>query len=105
MSQTAQSLRIECSRVVDRLHSLVSARLCRTDEQGSTPADRAHQVAQRLADLAADAVGRDRRPVPRLADHAVGDQVAVLGADVLAEGDDAAQAAALAELTALRRSL
>ncbi len=105
MNEAAQALRVECSRVVDRLHSLSSARLARPDGHGSTPADRAHQVSQRLADLAADAVGRDRRPVPRLADHGAGDQVAVLGADVLAEGDAAAHAAALAELTALRRSL
>ena len=105
MDDGADALRVECSRVVDRLHSLAPARLARPDEQGSTPADRAHLVAQRLADLAADAAGRDRRPVPRLADHAAGDQVAVLGADVLAEGDAAAHAAALAELTALRRSL
>lgn len=105
MDDAVEAVRVECSRVVDRLHSLVPARLSRPDDQGSSPADRAHGVGQRLADLAADAAGRERRPVPRLADHAAGDQLAVLGADVLAEGDAAAQAAALAELTALRRSL
>ena len=47
-------------------------------------ADAAHALAQRLADLAADAEGRPRLPVPRLGDHAAGDQVAVTGNDLVA---------------------
>ncbi|HEU4489228.1 MAG TPA: hypothetical protein VFR74_00015 [Jiangellales bacterium] len=47
-------------------------------------ADAAHALAQRLADLAADAERRTRLPVPRLGDHAVGDQVAVTGNDLVA---------------------
>ena len=105
MDDAVEALRVECSRVVDRLHSLAPARLARPDGGGSTPADRAQLVGQHLADLAADAAGRDRRQLPRLADRAAADQLAVLVADVLAEGDAAAHAAALAELTALRRSL
>ena len=44
-------------------------------------------------------------PLDGDAHRAAADQLAVLGADVLAEGDPAACAAAHAELAALRRSL
>ncbi len=53
-------------------------------------------LAQRLADLAADAEGEPRRPVPRLEhDTSLPHQVAVLAADVLAHGtaDDLSAAA------------
>ena len=43
--------------------------------------------------------------MPRLADHAAADQVAVVVADVLAEGDPVALRAALDALTDLRRAL
>ncbi len=98
-------VRAETARLVDRLTTLGPARLARAGPTGATPADRAHDLAQRLADLAAAATARTPRDVPRLGDHAAGDQVAVLAQDVLAEGDDTALAAALAGLTALRRSL
>lgn len=90
--------------MVDRLRAL-GPRLSRAADDDGTPADLAHRVGQRLADVAADSSGRQRRVVPRLADHAAGDQLAVLTADLLAEGDARALRAALAELTALRRRL
>ncbi|HWB35761.1 MAG TPA: hypothetical protein VHA75_07035 [Rugosimonospora sp.] len=47
--------------------------------------DRVHALAQRLADLGADAEQREHRPVPRLdSDLALPDQVRVLAADLLA---------------------
>jgi hypothetical protein len=62
-------------------------------------------VLQVLADLAADAEGRPRRPVPALAPHGLGDQVLVLGHDLLAVPDPDARVAGLGALTDLRRSL
>jgi hypothetical protein len=95
----------ELGRVVTRLRGLSLERLQRPDEEGTTPASRTHDCSQHLADLAADAAGRARRPVPVLAAHGVADQLTVVAHDVLAEGDDAAVAAAAAALTALRRAL
>ncbi len=101
----AQRVRVEGARVVERLRTLGPQRLARAHEDGVCPAERAHRVAQRLADLAADAAGRARRPVPRLPDPSAADQLTVLVADVLAEGDEPALASAADELTALRRAL
>ena len=102
-------LSAEVTRVSERLRTLGLARLARPLELAgrSTPepsrslapgdvtrvelgasspsvADAAHELAQRLADLAADAESRPRVMVPRLGDHAVGDQVAVTGHDLAA---------------------
>jgi len=68
-------------------------------------ADLVHAGVQRLADLAASAEGRPPRPVPRLADRVLPDQLAVMAHDVSETGDAAAEHAALAELAALRRLL
>jgi hypothetical protein len=95
----------ELGRVATRLRGLSLARLQRPDDQGVTPAGRTHDCAQHLADLAADAAGRPRRPVPVLAAHGVADQLTVVAHDVLAEGDEPAVVAAAAALTALRRAL
>jgi hypothetical protein len=96
---------IEGRRTADRLRTLGPVRLTRADTAGRSPSDLALEVGQRLADLAADSAGRERRAVPRLEPHAAGDQLALLASDVVAEGDSTALAAALAELTALRRAL
>ena len=95
----------ELGRVVDRLRGLSLERLNRPDGQGVSAAGRTHDCAQLLADVAADANGRPRRPVPVLAAHAAADQLAVMAHDVLAEGDDAAVAVAAGALTALRQAL
>jgi len=95
----------ELRRVTDRLRTLDLGRLERPGPDGRTTAEQAHDTAQALADLAADAVGRARRVVPVLPAHAVADQVAVTAHDVLAEGDAAAVRAGVERLVALRRSL
>jgi hypothetical protein len=95
----------ELERVVTRLRSLSVERLTRADAQGFTPVSLARACAQHLADLAADAAGRSRRPLPVLAAHAAADQVTVVAHDVLAEGDEPEVAAAAEALTALRRAL
>ncbi|HSK27649.1 MAG TPA: hypothetical protein VK894_12140 [Jiangellales bacterium] len=107
----ADHLSAEVTRVADRLRALGHARLARPIDAvagtGSV-ADAAHAIAQDLADLAADAEGRPRRPVPRLADHAAGDQVAVTGHDLVAVADRLPPqllAVAADRLTSFRRAL
>lgn len=74
-------------------------------EQASRTLDQIRGVLQVLADLAADAEGRPRRPVPALAPHGLGDQVLVLGHDLLAVASPDARAAGLSALIELRRAL
>ncbi|WP_460461353.1 hypothetical protein [Angustibacter peucedani] len=89
----------EAARVVDRLRSTALDRLDGELEQ------RVHETSQALADLAAGAAGRGRRPVPVLASHGVADQLAVCAHDVQVEGDEVARREALALLVTLRRTL
>ena len=79
-----ERLEADLRRTVDRLRTLGLARLGASFDPEPTRADAARGVAQRLADAAADLEGRPRRTVPRVADSAVGDQVAVCGHDLLA---------------------
>jgi hypothetical protein len=84
----ADRLEADLDRTADRLRGLGLARLAAAFEPEPTRADAARGVAQRLADLAAELAGEPRLTVPRLGDHAVGDQVAVCGRELL----DAARA-------------
>ena len=68
-------------------------------------AETAAAVVQRLADVAADAEGRPRRPVPLLADVNLADQLTVMVDDILRTGEPAALRAAATELAALRAAL
>jgi hypothetical protein len=70
-----------------------------------TRADVAAGVLQRLADAGADAEGQPRRPVPRLADVNLADQLTVMVEDILRTGDPAALRIAATELAALRATL
>ncbi len=93
-------------RLANRLR-VVGPRLAARDGEA------AHQVLQeiraglqRLADLAADADGERRRVVPELAAHALGDQVLVLGHDLLSppsRRSDAVRAAAVQTFEELNR--
>ena len=78
----------DLTRAVDRLVGQVahweSARWAAAVPSGESRAERVHALAQRLADRAADAEGRPRRTVPRLADQNLPDQVRVLAADLVA---------------------
>jgi len=71
----------------------------------ATRAEAAAAAVQRIADLGAAAEGRPPRPVPRLADTVLADQLAVVVDDVLRTGDRDAAHAVAAELAALRRAL
>ena len=79
-----ERLEADLRRTVDRLRTLGLARLGASFAPEPTRADAARGVAQRLADAVADLEGGPRRTLPRLADAAVGDQVAVCGHDLLA---------------------
>jgi hypothetical protein len=78
----------DLTRTVDRLRTLGLARLEASFAPEPTRADAAHEVAQRLADESADLEGRPRRQLPTLGAHAVGDQLAVTGHDLLAAAGD-----------------
>lgn len=100
----------QLERTADRLRGLSLARLGAAFEPEPTRADAGRALAQRLVDAAAELEGGPRRELPRLADGAVGDMVAVCGRDVLvaAEGrpESGALLASLADdLLDLRRRL
>jgi hypothetical protein len=74
---------------------------------GTTRADVVHALVQAVADLAADAEGQPRRPVPRLDnDLVLPDQLRVMAADLVASASTAdALRIAAARVTAVNRSL
>jgi hypothetical protein len=74
---------------------------------GAARADLMHALVQRIADLAAEAEGQPRRPVPRLDnDLALPDQLRVVAADlVMAAPEPAVLAGAGAEVATARRAL
>jgi hypothetical protein len=93
----AEELAADVRRVADRLRTLSAARLAgppAPSEDGMPPyrsrAQAARGAAQAMADAAAALESApaggwvERRPLPELADLAVGEQVAVTGHDLLA---------------------
>jgi len=120
---TAQRLRAETDRLLDRVTVWTPARWAvavsgigpgqpssgSDDGCGTRPTggDVVHRLAQRLADAAADAEGRARRPVPRLEhDLSLPDQLRVLVHDLATSGaaDEVLDAAA-DDVAATRRAL
>ncbi|GAA0294277.1 hypothetical protein [Kineococcus aurantiacus] len=101
--------RAELSRVLglqaDRVRGLPLSRLDRSRDGAPSAADVVRQAAQELADLAADAEGRERRPLPVLATHGLGDQLAVVGRDVVRSGAATHLAAAHDVLARVRGAL
>jgi hypothetical protein len=100
-----QRLAGEIARVSDRLRTLSLDRLSGPLPPYASRAEAGRALAQRLADAAQGIEGRGSgeppswREVPRLGDHAAGDQVAVTGQDLLAalaaaEADDEVSAKA-----------
>jgi hypothetical protein len=81
---TNATLGAELDRLVLRVAALGPARLGRLLPDGAeTRATAVHHFAQRIADAVARAEGEPARRVPRLADHASADQLAVLTRDLL----------------------
>lgn len=125
----ADEARRELRRCLDRIAALGPGRLVRPGPGASAstasggpvgaeavgsgaaarPVDVVRPVLQHLADVAADLEGEPRRVVPELGVHALGDQLTVLAADVLAaaqeRGDAAADVDLRDRLVALRRAL
>ena len=66
---------------------------------------RVYALAQRLADLAADAEGRPHRTLPREHDMVLPDQIRVLADDLLATADPDKLAEATAAVDAVRKQL
>ncbi len=119
-SSVREELERELRRVTDRLRTLSPVRLAEPRPGTPSRAALARSLAQALADATAVLEAGERPPVrrvvPMIADSAVGDQVAVTGADLLlaaggpapgvpAERVAAALAGALTELRAARRAL
>jgi len=75
---------VDLRRTVERVRTLGLDRLRASFDPEPTRADAALDVAQQLADAAADLEAGPRRTLPRLSVAAVGDQVAVCGHDLLA---------------------
>lgn len=92
----------EADRVADRLRVLGPRWAARQHAADAEAVAAVRAALQALADLAADADGDERRPVPALALHALADQVLVLAheADRAGAGPAAAEA-----LVALRHRL
>ncbi|MEV6637604.1 hypothetical protein AB0M54_43430 [Actinoplanes sp. NPDC051470] len=66
--------------------------------------DHVHALVQHLADLAADAEGRPRRPVPRLHPMVLPDQLRVMADDLIGSGAPLEGAASLVDETRHRLS-
>ena len=73
---------------------------------GSTRAEAVRALIQDLADQGADAEQRRRRPVPRLADTVLPDQLRVMADDLLTAGPaDEVLSAAAATVSVTRKAL
>lgn len=90
---------------LDRAHDGTCGTVARIPVTGMTRADVVRTTAQVLADLAADVEGRRHRALPHLALHGLGDQLAVVGHDLVDHGNQAAWAAGRDALVELRRAL
>jgi hypothetical protein len=71
-----------------------------------TRADVVHALVQRLADLGADVERRERRPVPRVGDMSLPDQLRVMADDLVrAEAPDEVLDRAAEDVRSVHRSL
>ena len=87
--------------LADRLAVVGPRMAARESAAAAAVLDDIRSVVQQLADLGADAEGRERRPVPVLGAHALGDQVRVLAQDVAGAQQPTQIAAALVLLREL----
>lgn len=106
MEEPLALLRRESRSLVQRLRLWTPARFAAQALTHGSRADLVHHLAQRLADQAADAEDRARRPLPRLdSDLALPDQLAVTADDLARVGDAEAARAATAHLLLHRHDL
>jgi hypothetical protein len=84
-ADAVDQLAAEVERLVRRLRALSDARMAQPAPPFATRAEVGRSAARLLAAAAALASeGQAARPLPRLPDHAVADQVAVTGHDLVA---------------------
>ena len=89
---------------VDRLlHQIAHWEQSRWTAHGR--ADAVHALVQRLADRAADAEGRPRRPVPRGSDLILPDQLRVMADDLLAAAGEPVLDQATDDVETVRHTL
>jgi hypothetical protein len=99
-------LRRESRSLVQRLRLWTPARWAAAAPRSGSRGDLAHHLAQSLADRAADAEAGPRRPLPRLDDLALADQLAVTADDLVRAAPPGEVArAATAHLLLHRRDL
>ena len=90
-------------KLVGQIGHWTPPRWAASTASGVTRAELVHGLVQWLADRAADAEGRPRRPVPRLDnDLALPDQLRVVAADLVAAGG---APGAVDRVDAIRRTL
>jgi hypothetical protein len=78
----------------------------RLDDTGPTRGDVVYALVQRLADLGADAEHRERRPVPRIGDMSLPDQLRVMADDILAaDVPEGTLRLAVEDINTIRRAL
>lgn len=82
-NESNEQFEVELNRVVDRLRSMSLVRLAAELPPYPSRADAARELIDHFAAVCADLEGNDHRTVPRLGDQSVGDQLAVVGADLL----------------------
>jgi hypothetical protein len=101
---TADELTMAVARLVNQVSHWTPPRWAASSVSGPTKAEVVHALVQGVADLAADAEGEPRRPVPRLdSDLALPDQLRVVTADLAAAAPDEATAERAAALIAAAR--
>lgn len=94
------------AKAVDRILTQVSHwEQPRWSAGDPSKAELVHAFIQRIADLGADAESRPHRPVPRLSDLILRDQLRVVADDLLAAAPEAHLGVAADEADALRRKL
>ncbi len=105
VSEAAERYAADLMRTVDRLRSMGAARLAAAFEPEPTRADAAYGLIHNVAQRAAAMEGVVTPVVPRLADLALGDQLAVVGRDLLVAARERQNAAVLIETSDELREL
>jgi len=109
VSEAAERFAVDLRRTTDRLRSIGAARLSASFSPEPTRADAAFALIHVLAERAAQLAGSEQRTVPRLTEMALGDQLAVIGRELLIAARDRGDADVLVqsadELLDLRRRI
>lgn len=83
VSEAAERYAVDLRRTADRLRAIGAARLAASFAPEPTRAEAAFALIEVMAERVAHVDGSEPRAVPRLADMALGDQLAVIGRELL----------------------